>query len=250
MHWDHGLLNDYDYSFLYARAVAKLKEIRLCKAKENQHGPMVSNDIIPPDIQPTDNDNELLLHHTISIANQMQIILLTIELQGTFPFMSIQLLMAGVAKIKHSEKHNLESFFWVLLYICTMFEGPGQRCVNGQWADLQYPFDHWLGKMDNLEEVGENVTAYGIGSFCNSALGCPGGPRDLLDWFVHPCFKPLIPMLKVLCDKVFLVSKQKDAALMRMPQVTAGDYDSVLDVLKTALSSLPAHDGPLPPHLS
>ena len=37
--------------------------------------------VIPPDIQPTDNDNELLLHHTISIANQMQIILLTIELQ-------------------------------------------------------------------------------------------------------------------------------------------------------------------------
>jgi hypothetical protein len=159
--------------------------------------------------------------------------------------MSIQLLTARLAKIQRSEKQDLKSFFWVLLYICTMFEGPGQRHINGQQADPQHSFGHWLGKMDNLEDVGENVTAYGIRSFQNSALG-PGGPKDLLEWFVHLQFKPLILMLEALCDKVFLVVKhnQDDKTSMRMPTVASGDYDSVLDILKTTLKGLPAHDIP------
>ena len=102
--------------------------------------------------------------------------------------------------------------------------------------------------MDNLEEVGENVTAYGIGSFRNSALG-PGGPKDLLERFVHPHFKPLIPMLEALCDEVFLVVKHNpnDETPMRMPTVASGEYDSILDILKTTLKGLPAHNSPLPP---
>ena len=162
--------------------------------------------------------------------------------------MSIQLLTAGLVKIQHSEKHNLESFFWVLLYICTMFEGPGQRHVNGQRADPQHPFGHWLGKMDNLEEVGENVTVYGIGIFRNTVLG-PGGLKDLLQLFVHPHFKPLIPMLEALCDEVFLLVKHNpnDETQMRMPTVASGEYDNILDILKTTLKGLPAHDSPLPP---
>jgi len=159
--------------------------------------------------------------------------------------MSIQLLTAGFAKVQHSEKHDLESLFWVLLYICTMFKGPGQRHINGQRADPQHPFGHWLGKMDNLEEVGENVTAYGIGFFRNSALG-PGGLKDLLEQFVHPHFEPLTPMLEALCDEVFLVVKrnQDDETPMRMPTVASGDYDRVLNILKTTLKGLPAHDSP------
>jgi hypothetical protein len=162
--------------------------------------------------------------------------------------MSIQLLTAGPAKIEHSEKHDLESFFWVLLYICTMFEGPGQRRINGQRNDPQHPFGHWLGKMDHLEEVGKNVTAYGIGSFRNTALVHHGGPKDLLERFVDPHFKPLIPMLEALCDKVFLIVKHNndDETPMRMPTVADGDYDGVLDILKNTLKELPAH-GPLPP---
>jgi len=67
VHWDSGLLIDYDYSFLYANAAAKLMEIHLRDAKEHQHEPTVSPDIIPPDVQLTDNANELLLHRTVSI---------------------------------------------------------------------------------------------------------------------------------------------------------------------------------------
>lgn len=39
-------------------------EIRLRDAKEHQHEPTVSPNIIPPDVQLT---NELLLHRTVSI---------------------------------------------------------------------------------------------------------------------------------------------------------------------------------------
>jgi Fungal protein kinase len=162
--------------------------------------------------------------------------------------MSIELLTAGAQKIEHSEKHDLESFFWVLLYICTMFEGPGQRRINDQRTDPQHPFGLWLGKMDNLEEVGENVTAFGIGSFRNAALGHSGGPKDLLEQFVDPHFKPLIPMLEALCNQVFLIIKN-DKTPMRIPKVANGSYDGVLDILKNTLKELPAH-GPLPPPLS
>jgi hypothetical protein len=93
--------------------------------------------------------------------------------------------------------------------------------------------------MDNLEEVSENVTAYGIGSFCISSLGRP------LEWFVHLHFKPLIPMLEDLCDEVFLTVKH-DTTPMRMPTVASGDYDNVLRIFKTTLNKLPPHDGPLP----
>jgi hypothetical protein len=124
--------------------------------------------------------------------------------------MSIQLLTAGTGKIEHTEKHDLESFFWVLLYICTMFKGPSQRRVNAPWADPKHPFGHWLGKMDNLEEVGKNVSAYGIGSFLNVALGHPSGPKDLLERFMDPHFKPLIPMLEALCNKVFFLAIGND----------------------------------------
>jgi Fungal protein kinase len=159
--------------------------------------------------------------------------------------MSIQLLTAGTGKIEHTEKHDLESFFWVLLYICTMFEGPGKRRVNAQRTDPEHPFGHWLGKMNNLEELGENVTAYGIGSFRNVALGRPNGPKDLLERFVDPHFKPLIPMLEALCDKVFLTIGN-DETLVRVPTTASGDYEGILDILKNALEELPVH-GPLPP---
>jgi len=162
--------------------------------------------------------------------------------------MSIQLLTAGTGKIEHTEKHDLKSFFWVLLYICTMFEGPGKRRINAQRTDPEHPFGHWLGKMDNLEEVGENVTAYGIGSFQNIVLGHPDGPKDLLEQFMDPHFKLLIPMLEVLCDKVFFVAIGNDEILVQVPTVASGDYESILDILKNALKELLAHSplSPLP----
>jgi hypothetical protein len=65
VHWDHGLLIDYDYSFLYARTV---KEIALRLAKEGRDDLAALVEIITEkDPQGMDIDNEVLLHRTVSI---------------------------------------------------------------------------------------------------------------------------------------------------------------------------------------
>jgi hypothetical protein len=67
VHWDRGLLIDYDYAFLCAEAAKKLKEISLCMAKKHQNNPAASLGIMLGEAQGVNNPNELLLHCTISI---------------------------------------------------------------------------------------------------------------------------------------------------------------------------------------
>jgi hypothetical protein len=72
VHWDHGLLIDYDYSFLYANAAKKLREILLLPlAKAGQNGLAALIEAISKNgTQDMDNSNEVLLHHTVSIYTQ------------------------------------------------------------------------------------------------------------------------------------------------------------------------------------
>ena len=67
VHWDHGLLIDYDYAFLYAEATKKLKELSLRMAKEHQNNPAASLGIMSGEAQGVNDPNELLLHRTVSI---------------------------------------------------------------------------------------------------------------------------------------------------------------------------------------
>ena len=62
VHWERGLLIDFDYSFLYECAVKKLMEISLHVAKEHKNGLVVEEAA-----QATDND---ILHRTVSIFIQ------------------------------------------------------------------------------------------------------------------------------------------------------------------------------------
>jgi len=68
VHWDHGLLIDYDYAFLYAEAAKKLKKNSLCMAKEHQNDPAASLGITSREAQDVNDPNELLLHCTVSIC--------------------------------------------------------------------------------------------------------------------------------------------------------------------------------------
>ena len=67
VHWDCGLLIDYDYTFLYAKATKKLKDLSFCTAKEHQNNPAASLGIMSGEAQGVNNPNELLLHRTVSI---------------------------------------------------------------------------------------------------------------------------------------------------------------------------------------
>jgi hypothetical protein len=71
VHWDHGLLIDYDYSFLYAQAVKKLREIALRMAKEGRNDLAALLEITEQDTQAMDDSNKILLHRTVSIIYEM-----------------------------------------------------------------------------------------------------------------------------------------------------------------------------------
>ena len=74
VHWDRGLLIDYDYAFLYAEATKKLKELSLRMAKEHQNNPAASLGIMSGAAQGINNPNELLLHHTVISTSKGPII--------------------------------------------------------------------------------------------------------------------------------------------------------------------------------
>ena len=65
-HWDHGLLIDYDYSFLYPKVEKKLKEIALRMAKDGRND-LLALLVREKDTWCEDNINEVLLHRTVSI---------------------------------------------------------------------------------------------------------------------------------------------------------------------------------------
>ena len=71
VHWDHGLLIDYNYSFLYANAAKKPREILLPMAEEGRNDlAALIEAISKKGPQDMDNSNEVLLHRTVSIYIQ------------------------------------------------------------------------------------------------------------------------------------------------------------------------------------
>jgi len=68
-------------------------------------------------------NQQVLLHARYIFSYNENINIIITDVQGTFPFMAVELLIND--EVEHSEKHDLESFFYVLLYICMMCEGPG-----------------------------------------------------------------------------------------------------------------------------
>ena len=61
---------------------------------------------------------------------QLYIYLTSYNVQGTTPFMSWSILMAESGMhlpVKHRPVHDIESIFYVMLYFCMQFKGPGIR---------------------------------------------------------------------------------------------------------------------------
>ncbi|KAI9825837.1 MAG: hypothetical protein M1832_000777 [Thelocarpon impressellum] len=100
---------------------------------------------------------------------------------GTRVFMSI----GALSGENHTFKDDLESFFWVLFWICLHWSGAGQRRKKSGYEDWNYMASHKLAtfkggivwKEDNFE-------------------------RTLKRQFTQEC-KPLIPCMKRLRSDVF-----------------------------------------------
>jgi serine/threonine protein kinase len=75
-------------------------------------------------------------------------------LQGTAPFMAIELLVKK-SMIRHATYHDLESLFFVLIYICTNLSGPGNiRTREELQVHSSIPLSVWYKASSSLREVG------------------------------------------------------------------------------------------------
>jgi hypothetical protein len=152
--------------------------------------------------------------------------------------MSIELLMSG-SNVEHSAKHDLESVFYVLLYICTMYAGPGKLRINPGLEDATHPFGNWLDKTD--------IDWHAIAALKSSSFNDPVHTKNVVFKHVHPYFSPLVPMLNSLCDTVYTSFKvdgpNGPEVVQRGTTRPCGTHAAVLDVLKAAFDELPDRDG-------
>lgn len=99
---------------------------------------------------------------------------------GTRAFMAIGALLDE----QHSFMHDLESFFWVLFWICIYCDGPGKGKVVTQ-------FDKW-----NYADT-EELAKLKLGTVAKEAIFM----KTIRDNFT-PCYAPLIPLLNRLREVV------------------------------------------------
>ncbi|KAL8354439.1 hypothetical protein RB601_004028 [Gaeumannomyces tritici] len=113
---------------------------------------------------------------------------------GTRAFMAIGALLGE----QHSFMHDLESFFWVLYWICIHYEGPGQDRVVPRFEKWDY--------MDMKE-----LATLKLGTVCDARLF----DRTMVEYFSE-YYQPLIPWVGQLRGAVFPGGKKwkrEDAGL-------------------------------------
>jgi hypothetical protein len=155
------------------------------------------------------------------------------NLQGTLPFISIELLQSHTKPVEHLAKHDLESFFYVLLYVCTMYEGPGRwKHNNTDRENPNHPFGTWLDTTTDWH----GIAAYRISQFIN-----PEATQNDVFQFVNAYFAPLIPLLEEFCNIIFGIYLKGDER-MRAPTLPCGTHTAVLTALRRAYNALPCQD--------
>ncbi|KDR76375.1 hypothetical protein GALMADRAFT_268015 [Galerina marginata CBS 339.88] len=108
---------------------------------------------------------------------------------GTMPFISVGVLMGN----KHEPRHDLESFFYVLLWICWHYAGPHN--VERQNFDISLtPANTWL--------VGEDFQAIGFNKIAQMSVTKDWFRTGLLSKFA-PYFEDLKDCVAKLREKIF-----------------------------------------------
>jgi len=146
------------------------------------------------------------------------------NVQGSPSFMSIKLLL-GNGTTEHSEKHDLESLLYVLLYVCTKYESPGKR-NDGDYRHPDHPFGRRLEKQTDL---------YSIGCMRNLQICFLDLTKEMFK-HVHLYFTPLIPLLENFCNTVFQLREEQRVFIPN------GTHAKVLRILNEAFNELPGQD--------
>ncbi|KAF2844618.1 hypothetical protein T440DRAFT_523364 [Plenodomus tracheiphilus IPT5] len=134
---------------------------------------------------------------------------------GTRAFMAIGVLLDDEL---HSFMHDLESFFWVLFWICIHYDGPNKGRVTPQFEKWNYIDTEELAKIKK-GEVGDE--------------------RDFLkaaEENFTPYYQPLIPCVNRLRRKIF-----PGGGRWRIPNPKL--YDEMKEILRTARDELNEVEG-------
>ncbi|TFY76453.1 hypothetical protein EWM64_g7557 [Hericium alpestre] len=148
---------------------------------------------------------------------------LTNHRTGTLPFMAIDVLNADES-VEHKAYHDLESFFYVLFWICITMEGPGRP--RGSEFDVEKSeLRHWF--------------IYGdfklVGLAKDQSLRKPSAFAALLAE-IHPYFDALRECIQDLRN--LFLSRTVDTTPTSVSEI----YDSVLTILGRARDALPEED--------
>ena len=113
---------------------------------------------------------------------------------------------------KHSFMHDLESFFWVLCWICIHYEGPGNETVVER-------FDKW--NFVDTEELADSKkgTVSDEAEFLRTA-----------DEYFTEYYRPLIPCVNALRKEVFPHGR-------RWGKEDTGLYNRMKEILRRAQNS-------------
>jgi hypothetical protein len=145
-------------------------------------------------------------------------------LQGTAPFIAIELLIYAA---EHRVVHDLESLFYVLLFICTHLQG-----TNGQLADPPLygntkehgnlsALASWL-KMDDLPTLGHLKFSHMVGHFESHVLP-----------YISPYFHPLTNHLAAFWKALIPVGMSSQGS--REAVRSASTCQDIIQVIQTAL---------------
>ncbi|KAG6131202.1 hypothetical protein E4U12_003843 [Claviceps purpurea] len=124
---------------------------------------------------------------------------------GTTAFMAIGLLRAG----KHSFAHDLESFFWVLFWICIHYDGPNKATTPSRFENWNYIPNHSLVESK-------------LGLICTEGHFLKVAEQQFTKYY-----QPLIPHVNALRKEVFPGGQSQDEG---SPQL----YSKMLRVLREA----------------
>ncbi|KAK7019875.1 hypothetical protein R3P38DRAFT_2970712, partial [Favolaschia claudopus] len=129
---------------------------------------------------------------------------------GTLPFMAIEMLRRG-AKIQHHPDHDLESFLYVLIWICVHYAGP-KGVVRQNFNIYHSSLEPWVN--------GTSYNTIGIAKWCS--MTDDDDWKEVLSCFA-PYFEPFKTCVtawrKLFCDKQL-------------------NNEEIFQVLQTAIDSL------------
>jgi hypothetical protein len=142
--------------------------------------------------------------------------------------MSIEVLYSAEnGDIRQKPCHDLESIFYVILYICTFFDGPG---VKGYREVESIPMKFWFEG---------DMTFHAMGDM---KFGQISHFEERFVSNIQPYFKDLISCLRAIFNGLFPPSSDGHRNLGKC----VGTHDDMIAALRTAYDSLPGSDPPQP----